>query len=126
MDRIVIVRFLKAVAGFVIAAGCLGAASAQTPPARDPKLAPAPAYFMKNNTPGFGVPVPTFSTPELASQYIAATHLTWAWPHPHGGAPLYCPAQAPAFTRAEFVTASPPWYASSETPFKTIRRQTAS
>jgi len=124
MERVASVHVLKAVVGFVLAMAWL-MTSAQTSPPRDPRLAPAPAYFMKNNTLGFGVPVPTFSTPELASQYVAATHLTWAWPHPHGGAPLYCPAQVPTFTRAEFASGSPPSYASSETPFKIIRRQTA-
>ncbi|MFO1269475.1 MAG: hypothetical protein U1F25_03945 [Rubrivivax sp.] len=101
---------------------------AQAPPARDPKLAPEPAYFIKNNGLGFGVPVPTFRDPMAARAYIEGVHLSWPWTLMSNGtviATRYCPAAAIEFTKSEFVAPNPAGNSSAETPFKPITRQTA-
>lgn len=118
----------RAFAAFLVLGVFSMAAFAQAPPARDPRLAPEPVYFMKNNTLGFGVPLPTFRDPAEAKGYIESVHLSWPWTLMSNGTVLatrYCPAATTEFTKADFVATSPPGYSSGETPFKPIARETA-
>ena len=89
---------------------------------RDPKLVPEPAFFMKNNSMGFGVPVPTFRTPEEAKGYIESVHLSWPWTSNTAGT-LYCTASAALFTKSDFPAFNSSSYWSAETPFRTISRK---
>lgn len=99
-------------------------AQAQAP--RDPRLAPAPNFIIKNNS--LLIYSSGFSRPEEAKDYIEREHLTAPWTVTSNGTilngPIYCPAFLPLFTKSDFLARSSPSASSAETPFRTGSRTT--
>jgi hypothetical protein len=106
--------------------GAAPPANAQTPPVRDPKLAPAPNYIIKNNS--LLIYNSGFTRPEDAKPYIEGVHLQTPWTMTINGVimngPLYCPATVPQFTKSDFMALSSPSNSSAETPMGVGSRTT--